>query len=71
MNMENLKDNLNPEYDLQKLKVRKVGEGRKMLNQIRLDFDIAKEFPTSEAVNEALRFLIRITKQHQSELTHK
>lgn len=69
--MENLKDNLNPEYDLQKLKVRKVGEGRKMLNQIRLDFDIAKEFPTSEAVNEALRFLIRITKQHQSELTHK
>jgi hypothetical protein len=71
MNTENLKDNLEPEYDLQKLKVRKVGEGRKMLNQIRLDVDVAKEFPTSEAVNEALRFLIRITKQHQSELTHK
>ena len=71
MNTENLKDNLKPEYDLQKLKVRKVGEGRKMLNQIRLDVDVAKEFPTSEAVNEALRFLIRITKQHQSELTHK
>jgi hypothetical protein len=71
MNTENLKDNLEPEYDLQDLKVRKVGEGRKMLNQIRLDVDVAKEFPTSEAVNEALRFLIRITKQHQSELTHK
>ncbi len=69
--MENLKDNLEPEYDLQKLKVRKVGEGRKMLNQIRLDVDVAKEFPTSEAVNEALRFLIRITKQHQIELTQK
>lgn len=71
MNTENLNHNLEPEYDLQKLKVRKVGEGRKMLNQIRLDVDVAKEFPTSEAVNEALRFLIRITKQHQSELTHK
>lgn len=71
MNMENLKDNLEPEYDLHKLKVRKVGEGRKMLNQIRLDVDVAKEFPTSEAVNEALRFLIRITKKHQAELTHK
>ncbi|MEK7724493.1 MAG: hypothetical protein AAB336_09115 [Acidobacteriota bacterium] len=69
--MENLKDNLEPEYDLHKLKVRKVGEGRKMLNQIRLDVDVAKEFPTSEAVNEALRFLIRITKKHQAELTHK
>jgi len=38
------------------------------LNQIQLDVDVAKVFPDSESVNEALRFLIRIPKQHQSEL---
>lgn len=65
------KDDLKTEYDLTKMRVRKVGEGRKMLNQIWLDVDVAKVFPNSEAVNEALRFLIRITKTHESELTHK
>ena len=36
-----------------------------------LDPDVAEYFPTSESVNEALRFLIRIMKQHQSELNPK
>lgn len=36
-----------------------------------LDADIADKFPTSESVNEALRFLVRITEKHQAELTHK
>ena len=54
-----------------KMRVRKVGEGRKLLNQIQLDVDVAKVFPTSESVNEALRFLIRVTKTHETELTHK
>jgi len=73
MNTENLNDELEPEYDLTELKVRKVGVGRKFLqeNKIQLDVDVARVFPDSEAVNEALRFLIRITKEHKGELTHK
>ena len=71
MNKDILNDDLKPEYDLKSLKVRKVGEGRKLLNQIQLDVDVAKVFPDSKSVNEALRFLIRITKEHQAELTHK
>ncbi len=71
MNTETLNDELRPEYDLKSLKVRRVGEGRKLLNQIQLDVDVARAFPDSKSVNEALRFLIRITEQHQSELTHK
>ena len=70
MNTENSNDELEPEYDLSNLKVRKVGAGRKFLQerQITLDVDVAKVFPDSEAVNQALRFLIRITKEHQPEL---
>ncbi len=71
MNKDILNDELKPEYDLTKMRVRKVGEGRKLLNQIQLDVDVAKVFPNSESVNEALRFLIRITKTHEAELTHK
>ena len=36
-----------------------------------LDADVAEDFPSSEAVNEALRFLARITKEHKGELTQK
>jgi uncharacterized DUF497 family protein len=70
MNTENLNDELESEYNLSKLKVRKVGAGRKLLqeNQITLDVDVAKVFPDSESVNQALRFLIRITKENQPEL---
>lgn len=71
MNTETLNDDLKSEYDLKNLKVRKVGEGRRLLNQIQLDIDVAKVFPDSESVNEALRFLIRITKEHKTELTGK
>ena len=69
--MENLNDELNHEYDLTKMSVRKVGKGRKLLNQIQLDGDVAKAFPDSQSVNQALRFLIRITKTHHTELTNK
>ena len=71
MNKENLRDELKPEYDLKSMKVRKIGEGRKLLNQIQLDVDVAKVFPDSKSVNEALRFLIRITKEHKHEITHE
>lgn len=71
MNTELLNDDLEPEYDLKSLTVRKVGEGRRLMNQIQLDVDVAKVFPDSQSVNEALRFLMRITEQHKGELTHK
>ncbi|HEX6126943.1 MAG TPA: hypothetical protein VFZ23_16335 [Pyrinomonadaceae bacterium] len=70
MSTENLNDELEPGYDLSTLKVRKIGEGRRLLqeNAVLLDVDVAKVFPDSEAVNQALRFLIRITKEHQPEI---
>jgi hypothetical protein len=71
MNTDTLNDDLKTEYDLKSLRVKKVGEGRKLLDQIQLDVDVAKVFPDSESVNEALRFLIRITKTHQTELAKK
>ncbi|MCA1566654.1 MAG: hypothetical protein LC803_13630 [Acidobacteria bacterium] len=65
-----LKDELRPEYDLRSLRVRRVGAGRKNLGGavIRLEPDVAEMFPDSEAVNEALRFLIRITKENEPPL---
>lgn len=59
-----IEDELQPEYDLRSLRLRKVGYGRKSFGgvNIRLEPDVAEIFPDSEAVNEALRFLIRITK---------
>ncbi len=36
-----------------------------------LDADVTDNFPSSESVNEALRFLVRITKQHRPELVRK
>ncbi len=71
MKAEDLNDELRPEYDLTKLKVRRVGEGRRLMNQIRLDVDVARVFPDSESVNEALRTLNRITKQHNAEISPK
>ena len=58
-----MKDELRPEYDLKSLKVRKV-EGFGTF--VRLENDVYQMFPDSDAVNEALRFLMRITKENQS-----
>ena len=57
-------DALRPEYDLKKLEVRRLGPQRKSFGGgvIRLEPDVAELFPSAESVNEALRFLIRITK---------
>lgn len=61
-----INDELRPEYDLRSLRVRKLGRGRKSFGEIiRLEPDVAEVFPDAEAVNEALRFLIRITKENQ------
>ncbi len=59
-------DEMRPEYDLKSLKVRKVGIGRKGFGTfIYLEKDVYQMFPDSESVNEALRFLMRITKENQ------
>ena len=71
MNTDTLNDDIKPEYDLSTFKVRRVGEGRRLLNQIKLDVDVAKVFPDSESVNEALRTLIRITEKHRTEFPAK
>ena len=63
-------DELRPEYDLKGLKVRKVGIERKSFYgpTVRIEADVAEVFPNSESVNEALRFLIRITQENKSSL---
>ncbi|WP_107670464.1 hypothetical protein [Cyanothece sp. BG0011] len=63
----NINDDLREEYDLTSLKVRKFGRNRKSFagHIIRLDEDVAEMFPNAEAVNEALRFLMRVTQQNQ------
>ncbi len=61
---EDPEDDLRPEYDLGSLQLRRVGPGRETPDGplVRLDPDVVKMFPDSRAVNEALRFLIRVAK---------
>jgi hypothetical protein len=60
-------DDLRPEYNLKSLRVRKLGPGRKSFGGvIRLEPDVAEVFPDADAVNEALRFLIRIAKENKA-----
>ena len=63
-------DELRPEYDLKSLEVRRLGPRRKSFGDrvIRLEPDVAAMFPSAESVNEALRFLIRITKSNEPTL---
>ena len=62
-------DELRSEYDLRSLRVRKLGAGRKAFGDvIRLEPDVADAFPNADAVNEALRFLIRVTKENRTAL---
>ncbi|MFL6256971.1 MAG: hypothetical protein ACJ74T_18340 [Pyrinomonadaceae bacterium] len=61
-----MNDELRPEYDLRSLHVSRLGRGRKSFGEVvRLEPDVAKVFPDADAVNEALRFLIRVTKDNQ------
>ncbi|MDQ6788255.1 MAG: hypothetical protein M3033_15730 [Acidobacteriota bacterium] len=58
-------DELLPEYDLDysKSKPNRFAEKyNQMQRTIVLDSDVADDFPNSESVNAALRFLVRITK---------
>ena len=62
-----LDDDLRAEYDLKSLRVRRFGSKRKSFGgtTVRLEPDVAKIFPSADAVNEALRFLIRVTRDNQ------
>lgn len=59
-------DELRNEYDLAQLKVRRVGSQRQNIagHLVKLDDDVAEAFPTAAAVNEALRFLMRVVKEN-------
>ncbi len=60
------KDELRPEYELRRLRVRKLGPARKSFGGVvRLESDVAEVFPSAESVNEALRFLIRVAAPHK------
>jgi hypothetical protein len=65
--MKNIEVNeeLRPEYDLKALEVRRLGPGRKSFGGIvRLEPDVVEMFPDAESVNEALRFLIRVSREN-------
>ncbi|CCI09187.1 hypothetical protein D3800_12040 [Microcystis aeruginosa NIES-298] len=63
-----MEDDLRTEYDLKHLRVRKLGSGRKSFGgvTVRLEPDVAEMFPTADAVNEALRLLIRVTRDNKT-----
>lgn len=66
-----MEDELRPEYDLSTLRVRKLGSRRERFGDVvRLEPDVAEAFPDAVSVNEALRFLIRVTKENQAGLPH-
>ena len=74
MNNDLEKDEMKSEYRFDYSKARPnrfAEEYNRMQITVMLDSDVAEDFPSSEAVNEALRFPARITKEHKSELTHK
>ncbi len=62
-----MEDEMRSEYDLKSLRVRKLGSGRKSFGETigRLEPDVAEMFPNADAVNEALRSLIRIMQENQ------
>jgi hypothetical protein len=67
-NKPDMEDDLRAEYDLKSLRVRKLGSERKSFGgtTVRLEPDVAEMFPDADAVNEALRFLIRVMRDNQA-----
>ncbi|WNZ22277.1 hypothetical protein HJG54_04970 [Leptolyngbya sp. NK1-12] len=63
-----MEDDLRAEYDFKSLRVRRLGSGRKSFGgtTVRLEPDVAEMFPSADAVNEALRFLIRVMRDNQA-----
>ena len=67
---DEMEDELRPEYDFSKLTVVARGAGRREPAEITVTLapDVAKLFPTSEAVNEALRLLARVARESEIQL---
>ena len=63
---------LRSEYDLKSLQVRKMGPERKHFGEfvVQLEPDVAEAFPDASSVNEALRFLMRLTKESKEVCPH-
>ena len=63
-----MEDDLRSEYDLKSLRVRRLGSGRRSFGAhiVLLEPDVAELFPTADAVNEALRFLARVTRENRA-----
>ena len=68
-----MQDEMRAEYDFEGLRMRKLGPGRKSFGNfvVRLEPDVAKVFPDADSVNEALRFLIRVTRDNKQALSEK
>ena len=66
--MPDKKEEMSPEYkfDYSKAKPNRFAEKYKQTQRtVILDSDVAENFPSSESVNVALRFLIRVTRENQ------
>lgn len=71
MNKIELDDELRPEYDLKRLRVRKLGTQRKSFGDlVRLEPDVIEAFPNAELVNQALRSLIEIANRSAHSIQH-
>jgi hypothetical protein len=72
INHNEFEDELRPEYDLAKLSGGVRGKYVEQYNQgtnlVLLAPDVAQAFPTAEAVNDALRLLIKLA---QSQVNHR
>ncbi|CAN5219037.1 hypothetical protein BH20ACI1_BH20ACI1_12280 [soil metagenome] len=67
-------DKLLPEYDLDYSKSkpnRFAAKYQQMQRTVVLDSDVAENFPSAESVNEALRFLVRVTQENRESLQNK
>ena len=75
-NLKNMNENyeLLPEYNLDYSKSkpnRFAAKYQKMQRTVVLDDDVSESFPSAESVNEALRFLVRVTQERKNELPPK
>lgn len=71
--LADLNDELRPEYDLSQLQVRRLGPGRRQFGDhiVRLEPDVAAVFQDANAVNEALRLLIKVAQSSNQSLEPK
>ncbi len=67
--MPDKKEEISPEYslDYSKAKPNRFAEKyRQTQRTVVLDSDVAENFPSAESVNEALRFLVRVTRENKA-----